>query len=175
MFITMTGDLTAFLAVIFGYFFFWTIHADFPPNGTEVPGWLWPTVAGFCAIMVWVLTVGTRVLNSTKRVNAARICLALSLAAILLTAASLAAGPWRAGLDPTKHAYPAIVWALVLWVVAHLATGFIMNAYCLARLVAGKMTPSHDADIWNVSLYWHFVTASVLITAAVIGGVPLLT
>ena len=42
MFITMTGDLTAFLAVIFGYFFFWTIHADFPPNGTVVPGWLWP-------------------------------------------------------------------------------------------------------------------------------------
>ena len=123
MFITMTGDLTAFLAVIFGYFFFWTIHADFPPNGSEVPGWLWPTVAGICAAMIWALTVGTRVLNSSKRINAARICLALSLLAILLTAASLAAGPWRAGLDPTEHAYPAIVWALVLWVLAHLAAG----------------------------------------------------
>ena len=50
MFITMTGHLTAFLAVIFGYFFFWTIHDDFPPNGTEVPGWLWPTVAGVGAV-----------------------------------------------------------------------------------------------------------------------------
>ena len=30
MFITMTGDLTAFLAVLFGYFFFWTIHPNFP-------------------------------------------------------------------------------------------------------------------------------------------------
>lgn len=175
MFITMTGDLTAFLAVVFGYFFFWTIHADFPPNGSEVPGWLWPTLAGIGAATIWILTVGTRMLNSSNRVNAARFCLALSLVAILLTAASLAAGPWRAGLDPTKHAYPAIVWALVLWVIAHLAVGMIMNAYCLARSIAGKMTPSHDADIWNVSLYWHFVTASVLITAAVIGGVPLLT
>jgi cytochrome c oxidase subunit I+III len=175
MFITMTGDLTAFLAVVFGYFFFWTIHADFPPNGSAVPGWLWPTLAGIGAVTIWILTVGTRMLNSSNRVNAARICLALSLLAILLTAASLAAGPWRAGLDPTKHAYPAIVWALVLWVIAHLAVGIIMNAYCLARSVAGKMTPSHDADIWNVSLYGHFVTASVLITAAVIGGVPLLT
>src|SRR5690606_28042827 len=33
MFITMTGDLTAYLALVFGYFFFWTIHTDFPPPG----------------------------------------------------------------------------------------------------------------------------------------------
>ena len=29
MFITMTGDGTAFASLIFGYFFFWTIHEDF--------------------------------------------------------------------------------------------------------------------------------------------------
>ena len=45
MFITMTGDLTAFLAVIFGYFFFWTIHPDFPPKGTVLPAWQWASVA----------------------------------------------------------------------------------------------------------------------------------
>ena len=29
MFITMTGDGTAFASLVFGYFFFWTIHRGF--------------------------------------------------------------------------------------------------------------------------------------------------
>ena len=33
MFITMLGDMTAFLSLVFGYFFYWTVHADFPPDG----------------------------------------------------------------------------------------------------------------------------------------------
>src|SRR5690606_18080969 len=31
MFITMLGDMTAFISLVFGYFFYWTIHEDFPP------------------------------------------------------------------------------------------------------------------------------------------------
>ena len=46
MFITMTGDLTAYLSLVFGYFFFWTVHEDFPPPGVDGPGWVWPLVAG---------------------------------------------------------------------------------------------------------------------------------
>src|SRR3546814_11312181 len=32
MFITLLGDATAFAGLVFGYFFFWTIHDDFPPG-----------------------------------------------------------------------------------------------------------------------------------------------
>jgi len=32
MFITMLADITAFVSLIFGYFFYWTIHRDFPPH-----------------------------------------------------------------------------------------------------------------------------------------------
>ncbi len=31
MFITMLGDMTAYLSLVFAYFFYWTIHTDFPP------------------------------------------------------------------------------------------------------------------------------------------------
>ncbi len=44
MFITMTGDGTAFASLVFGYFFFWTIHADFT-GGVAGPGLFWPLVA----------------------------------------------------------------------------------------------------------------------------------
>ncbi len=33
MFITMIGDATAFLSLVFGYYFFFTIHENFPPPG----------------------------------------------------------------------------------------------------------------------------------------------
>ena len=49
-----------------------------------------------------------------------------------------------------------------------------MQAYCLARSIARKLTPAHDADLWNVTLYWHFAGFGALLTAIVIGGFPLL-
>ena len=37
MFITMVGDGTAFASLVFGYFFYWTIHPDFTA-GQSGPG-----------------------------------------------------------------------------------------------------------------------------------------
>jgi cytochrome c oxidase subunit I len=175
MFITMTGDLTAFLSLIFGYFFFWTVHPQFPPVGIDGPGWVWPAVAAVCAIAAWALTLSARMLNASERVPAARAALVGGFIAAACSAGALVAGPVTTRLDPTAHSYPAIVWALVVWIVLHLATGMLMQGYCLARSIYGRMTPRHDADLWNVTLYWHFVGFGALLAALVIGGFPLLT
>ena len=175
MFITMTGDLTAFLALLFGYFFFWTIHPDFPPQDMDGPGWFWPMVGGILVLGTWGLTLGARIINGRGKSGMAQVLLGASLAATMLAGLAMAAGPWTTGLDPTVNSYPAIVWCLVLWVLAHLVAGFIMQAYGLARLVYRKATPSHDADLWNITLYWHFTAFSGVLTALVIGGFPYLT
>ncbi len=47
-----------------------------------------------------------------------------------------------------------------------------MQLYCLAASIFGKMDPDHDADIWNVTLYWHFHVLTVLVATAVIGLAP---
>ena len=174
MFITMTGDLTAFLAVLFGYFFFWTIHADFPPPGVDGPGWQWPLVAGVFTLLTWAATLGARFANAAGQVLLSRALLVAGLLGAAASGLALMAGPWTTGLDPTSHAYPAIVWGLVVWVVLHLAAGIIMHAYCLARSLFNRLTPTHDADLWNVTLYWHFTGFCALLTALVIGGFPLL-
>jgi heme/copper-type cytochrome/quinol oxidase subunit 3 len=174
MFITMTGDLTAFLSLIFGYFFFWTIHPQFPPDGIDGPGWLWPAVAALLVLASWGLTLGARLLNAAERVTLARAALVAGFLAAAGAAVALVTGPLTTGLDPTMHAYPAIVWVLVVWVVAHLAVGMLMQGYCLARSIFGKMTPRYDADLWNVTLYWHFAGFGAVLTALVIGGFPYL-
>ena len=75
-------------------------------------------------------------------------------------------------MQPTAHVYPAIVWVLVIWALAHAAVGAIMQLYCLARSLAGRLTPEHDMELHNVALYWHFMAITAVITFAVIGLFP---
>jgi cytochrome c oxidase subunit I len=172
MFITMTGDLTAFLTLVFAYFFYWTVAEQFPPPGMTGPGWLWPLIAGLVLIGSWGLTLGARIVNGRGSVWGMRALLALSAVSTLAGTAALLAGPWTTGLDPTQNSYPAIVWALVVWTAVHLAAGFVMQVYCIARSFAGLLTRRFDADIWNVTLYWHAMAFTVLVTCLVIGGFP---
>lgn len=173
MFITMLGDLTAFLGLIFGYFFFWTIHDKFPPEDAAGPGWAWPLCAASLLLASWGLTWGARKYNAAGQVSLARAALGLGIAAALAGAAALLAGPWFTGLEPTSHVYPAIVWALATWTALHIGAGVVMQAYCLAASFVGRLTPRYDADLWNVSLFWHFMAFTALVTTLVIGGFPL--
>jgi len=174
MFITMLGDVTAFISLVFGYFFYWTIHEDFPPAELPGPGVLWPLVAAALLLAAWGLTIYSR--RSNRRDQRVLFHLGMTGATILSLggAAAILAGPWFAGMDPTVHVYPAIVWVLVGWTAAHAIVGAIMQLYCQARRAAGKMTARYDADIMNVGLYWHFLGMTFLTTVAVIAGFPLL-
>jgi cytochrome c oxidase subunit I+III len=172
MFITMLGDVTAFVSLVFGYFFFWTIHEDFPPRLSPGPGAFWPVVAAILLLGAWGLTVLARRWNRSDR--AAAFYAGLSAASIMAVAGGVAlvAGPWVSGLEPTSHAYGATVWVLVLWTALHAAAGVIMQLYCIARRLAGRMTARYDIDIANVALYWHFTAFTTIVTVALIAGFP---
>jgi cytochrome c oxidase subunit I+III len=174
MFITMMGILTAFVSLIFGYFFYWTARPDFPPQPAVGPGVQWPMLALVLLGAAWFFTVVARRWN---RMNASGWFYGALAGAGLMAAsgaAALVAGPWVTALDPRQHVYGAIVWILAIWCAAHAAIGIIMHLYCAARRLAGRMTAEHDQDIVNVTLFWHFVAFKVTLTVAVIAGFPLL-
>jgi cytochrome c oxidase subunit I+III len=174
MFITMLGDITAFIALVFGYFFYWTIHEDFPPDPSPGPGVFWPVVGGGLLLAAWALTIVARRWNHRDRALGFYLGLLAAVALGAAGAGALLAGPWVSGLDPTSHVYPATVWVLVIWTVVHVAVGLIMQLYCMARRLAGRMTAHYDIDITNVVLYWHFSAITAVVTVAVIAGFPLL-
>ncbi|WP_420485433.1 cytochrome c oxidase subunit I [Heliomarina baculiformis] len=170
MWITMLGDATAFASVIFGFFFYWTARPDFPPDGAAHAEPLLVAIAAGAMAASWALTLWARGANRRG---------AVSLARGALVAAPLLAGVGGIGLigsvwtlEPTSHVYPAILWALAIWVVVHTGVGVIMQVYCLAGSIFGKMTPRYDADIWNVSLFWHFHVLSAVVACAVMGFAP---
>ena len=170
MWITMLGDATAFASIVFGFFFYWTARPDFPPSGADHAIGAWVVAAALLGVVAWAATLLAREVNRRGKVMLARVALVLAP----LSAAAAAGTAWLAvrDLDPVSHVYPAILWALMVWLVVHLCAGIIMQCYCLAGSLFGKVTPRHDADLRNVTLYWHFVALKVLVTAALLGLVP---
>jgi cytochrome c oxidase subunit I+III len=172
VFVTMLADVTAFLSLVFAYFFFWTVHEDFPPASSPDPGLWWPSAGAGLVLLGWLLTIAAD--RSNRRDRGPLCCTALlaGAACALLGAGVLAAAPWRAGLDPAAHAYPAIVCLLAVWTALHVVVGVLMQIYCLCRRLRGRMTARRDIDVRNVVLYWHFTVLTAAITALVIGGFP---
>ncbi len=172
MFITMLADATAFSGLVFGYYFYWTVHPDFPPPDAAGPGVFWPMVAMGTQLASWAATVVAREVHARGQVLAAR---GLLVVGIVLTLASLLAGlagPWFTGLNPVDHVYPAIVWVLAIWTAAHAGVGAICQGYTLARSIAGRMTPQYDADLRNITVFMHFLALTAVVTYATIGLFP---
>jgi cytochrome c oxidase subunit I+III len=173
MFITMLADQTAFVCLIFGYFFFWTIHPDFPPEAGGNTNLLWPGTAAGLALVAWLLVLRARRQNRRDAVLSFSLALAGAFVAAIGSGAALVAYPWIAGLDPEANVYPAIVWVLAIWAAVHALLGAIMLGYCLARRTAGRMTAQYDVDMTTTTLYWHFCVLTLVLTVAVIAGFPL--
>jgi cytochrome c oxidase subunit I+III len=175
MFITMMGVVTAFISLVFGYFFYWTARPDFPPEPAHGPGVWWPSLALALLLASWLMTMMARRWN--RRDARGWFYSAIAVAALLAAAGGIAVilGPLTTRMDPASHVYPAVVWTLAIWTAMHAALGIVMLVYCAARRVAGRMTARYDQDIVNVALYWHFVAFTALVTVAVIAGFPLVT
>ncbi|MGP3697242.1 cytochrome c oxidase subunit I [Rhodobacter sp. NSM] len=170
--ITMLGDATAFASLVFGVFFYWTAGTDYPPAGASHADWRLALTALALGAAAWALTLAAREANRRRRVGTARLCLSVAPLCTIGTGAALIASPWVAGLEPTSHVYPASMWVLVVWTTAHLIVGLLFQLYGLAGSVYGRITPRHDAPLWNSALFWHFLGLTVLVTVAMIAGAP---
>jgi cytochrome c oxidase subunit 1/cytochrome c oxidase subunit I+III len=172
MWITMLGDSTAFASLVFGVFFYWTARPDFPPEGAVHAD---PSLSFLALGLVagaWALTLGARMLNRRGRGALAMLCLTAGPILALAGGAALVGAVWLPGLAPTTHVYPAMMWALVLWTVAHLGAGVVMQLFCLFGLLTDDFNARRDAPLWNVALFWHFMGLTVLVTVAAVALLP---
>jgi cytochrome c oxidase subunit I+III len=172
MFITMLGDMTAFVSLLFGYFFYWTLRPDFLAD-VAGPGTFWPAIALTLALISWVLTILARRANRRDATGVFYAALLVAAMTSVAGAATLITAPLATGLDPQRHVYDATVWVLVIWTALHLVAGTIMHLYCLARRAARRMDARHDIDMSNVGLYWHFAALTCALTVVVVAGFPL--
>jgi cytochrome c oxidase subunit I+III len=171
MCITMLGIFSAFISLVFGYFFYWSLRDDFVPAAAQ-GGTAWSIGAAVTLAVAWGATIAARHLNAADRAGAYYAALTTAFVAGAASAAATLAGPWYSKLDPAAGVFQAIVWLLAIWSALHIAVGLVMHVYCGARRAAGRMTARYDMDIANVTLYWHFTAATVAITLAILAGFP---
>lgn len=174
VFITMTGDMTAFMGLVFSYFFYWTALPSFLPEAARLPDFV-PLVLGLALLLAaWGMTVLAReVLGQGGR----RAAVALLVAAVPVGAAGLGAWAWAAysaGLDPTVTSFDAMVWMLILWMGLHLLLAATMQLYVAARIGAGICTPEYRADVINLALFTHFLAVTAVVIFALLALFPLL-
>ena len=172
MWITMLGDSTAFASLVFGVFFYWTARPDFPPPGALHADLALALLALGCCAAAWALTLGARMLTSRGREGLAMLALTGAPLLAVLGGGALLLAVWLPGLSPTTHVYPAMMWALVLWTAAHLGVGVLMQLFCLLGLLTNDFNARHDAPLWNVALFWHFMGLTVLVTVAAVALLP---
>ena len=121
---------------------------DFPPEtDPRGQGVFWPVVAAAALLGSWALTLLSAALESSRQRPGFYLGLVLAIFLSAAGAAALLAGPWRTGLDPASHVYGATVWILVIWAAVQALLGIIMQLYCMARRLAGRMTARYDMDI----------------------------
>ena len=133
---------------------------------------LWSLAAVGLGTASWAATLGARHLNAGGRVRAAQVSLGLAPLLAAGSATAFVLAPYSAGLAPTTHVYPAMMWGLAIWAAIHVAGGIIMQVWCLAASFAGKIDPRHDAPLWNITLFWHFLLVTILVTGAVTAALP---
>ena len=140
----MMADATAFSGLVFGYYLLLDDPPRLPADRRRLtgPGVFWPMVALALTLTGWAATVGAREVHAPRQRRCRSQRCWWSASSRRWRACS-PGSPGRGfrGSIPNAHVYPAIVWTLAIWTAAHAAIGVIMQAYTLARSLAGKMTP----------------------------------
>ncbi|NDV52552.1 MULTISPECIES: cbb3-type cytochrome c oxidase subunit I [unclassified Salipiger] len=174
VFITMTGDMTAFMGLVFSYFFYWTALPDFLPSAVNLPGFGWLLVGLALLLAGW----GTALLARTRLAGGSTgQAMGLLVAGVPLGALGLGAwgwAAWSAGLDPTETSFDATVWILILWIGVHLLLDAVMRLYVAARIWCGHCTPRYHADSANLTLFTHFVALTAVVIFALLALFPML-
>ncbi|MBO9353532.1 cytochrome ubiquinol oxidase subunit I [Bordetella petrii] len=170
MLIMVCGSI--FSALLFAYFFLWTVAPRGWPAADALVALPVPLSGAallvFSSVLVWA---GGRGLQHGRQ---GWVRIGLPLGCLMLAAAVglEAAAQWRTGLRPPDSAYAAAVYAVIgLQALLVAALGF-MGLFTAARSWAGRLAADRRACFDNTALLWHYTVVQGLLGTCVLHGFP---
>jgi cytochrome c oxidase subunit I+III len=161
------------VSVIFAYFFFWTVHPEWPPPTLGEQDLLLPVLAFPLLVPAVGLIRYAVIALRHSRIGRFKLAVWLGSAGLLAFGGLELFWLFASELDPTAHSYPAIVWTILLYLLLHVALGVVMGVYLLARFRAGRLAPGYDIDLRNVALFWYFIGFMGVVGMATVHLFPL--
>jgi heme/copper-type cytochrome/quinol oxidase subunit 3 len=158
---------------LFGYLYTWTVSPVWPPEG--ITGNLDAGTALFAAVLLALSAGAITLAPFADRADRRVLMIGMLGAATLLGGGSI----WflidllrASGLDPTVHAYTALVWMMVVWPAAHIALGMIMALFSLTKAAVRPrgLAWSHAVD--TTALWWGWSVIQILVSLAIIVFYP---
>ncbi|WP_414476024.1 cytochrome c oxidase subunit I [Microvirga sp. M2] len=161
MIVLLISDAAVIASFAFAYLFLWTARpAIWPPDGSQMPGFLTPGLIAGAVAAAWVLFEAADRLNQRDRRLATGLCLIASAALAMGAVAMGWAWLQGLGIDSTRHAYGAAVWTLLGTMGLHVLSGAGMALWSVARLSLG-MIDSWRCLTLRICLVWWRLTAPV--------------
>ncbi len=172
MVLTIAALAATLAYVIFSYFYLRFGGTDWPPGGAAAPGLAAPAIAS-ALLVASVLAVRLGEVGIGR--GAQRRLLAGLGLAFALGLGFLAVQVWdylHLGLAPRAHAYAAIFTALAGFHAALSLAGLGIIGFVAARAWRGHFDARRRLAVQNAALYWYFVAASWVATAATLYLAP---
>jgi cytochrome c oxidase subunit I+III len=168
-----------FTCLIFSYLFLWLVNPGaWPPQGIELPGVAWPSLAAILYSASAASIMGaSRLLKGDDRRSPRWVPVLIGAALIMIGGAS-ALDLWaqrQTGLSPSAHAYGAAVYAITSLQIFFTLTTFIMGFYTIARWLTGKLDSIRRTTFDNTMLFWYYTVGQGLTGLLVVYGFPRLT
>ncbi|WP_119155082.1 hypothetical protein [Caldimonas tepidiphila] len=160
-------------ALLAGYLLLFALHGPpWPPAGHErlPPG---GSIVG-AALALVSLALGTMTLRALQADW--RTATAAGIAALLLLQAASARVLWLLfdETHATRDPYGALLWAIALYLLAHLAACVLMLLRAAVALLAGRLHPQRPRVLENAVLLSHFTAVLLLASLALLALFPLL-
>jgi cytochrome c oxidase subunit I+III len=173
MIVLLISDAAVVASFIFAYLFLWTARpAVWPPDGSQVPGFLSPVLLSAAVIAAFILFEAADRMNQRERRREVALCLGAS--AVLAVGITVAGWFWLRGLgiDSTRHSYGAAVWTLVGTMGLHLILGAAMALWCVVRLHLGMINSWRCLTLRICLLWWRFTAPVTVLVLLMIAGFP---
>jgi len=166
-------DSAAYGGLLFAYLFIWTISESWPPGGLQAQ--VDPGLLGLSAGLALVSGFTVRLAADADR-RGARPWLILLLVGTVLIGVACGLVMWGllrdTGLDPTAHAYAALVWMMLAYPMAHLGIGAIMALFTATKAWVRPPNRTWSDAAANTSLWWQYTVAQTLVSLVLVGFFP---
>jgi cytochrome c oxidase subunit I+III len=173
MVVLIAVDAAAWGGLLFGYLYTWTVSPVWPPE--DITGNLDAGTALIAAVLLALSAGAITLAPFADRANRRLVMIGMLSAATLMGGS----GIWflidllqTSALDPTVHAYTALVWMMVVWPAGHIALGMIMALFSLTKAAVRprELAWSHAVD--TTALWWGWSVIQSLLSVAIIVFYP---